>query len=30
MGGMVLMVIGVAVALLLTSGFQTWAEETRS
>jgi MFS family permease len=27
MGGTVLMVIGVGVALLLTSGFQSWAEE---
>jgi MFS family permease len=27
MGGTFLMVIGVAVALLLTSGFQTWAEK---
>jgi MFS family permease len=28
MGGTVLMVIGVVVALLLTSGFQTWVEKT--
>jgi len=30
MGGTVLMVIGVVVALLLTSGFQDWAEETKN
>jgi len=27
MGGTVVMVAGVAVALLLTSGFRTWAKE---